>query len=146
MRVHLNSNSKQLIEKGPTIDVVLGIDGKNIPGLPDDMRQRSLSALIDTGATGNSIDGRLADSLKLPVVGTASVSGVTGKNEHVVYLARLYVPSLAHPIYDLFTGAALSEGGQPHEVLLGRTFLANFSMLYVGQTGEVVLDDRVLKP
>ena len=135
-----------MIEEGPTIDVVLGIDGRNIPGLPDDMRQKSLSALIDTGATGNSIDAQLADSLNLPVVGTVSVSGITGKHEHIVYLARLYVPSLAYPIYDRFTAAALSEGGQPHEVLLGRTFLANFSMVYVGQTGEVVLDDMTLKP
>ena len=135
-----------MIDEGPTIDVVLGIDGRNIPGFPDDMRQMPLSALIDTGATGNSIDAQLAESLRLPVVGTVLVSGVTGRHEHIVYLARLYVPSLAHPIYDRFTAAALSEGDQPQKVLLGRTFLANFSMVYVGRTGEVVLDDRILTP
>ena len=144
MGVRLNSSPSQLIEEGPTIDVVLGIDGRNIPGLPDGMSQIPLSALIDTGATGNSIDGRLAKSLRLPAVGTTFVSGVTGRNRHIVYLARLYVPSLAHPIYDRFTVAALSEGDQPQKVLLGRTFLANFSMLYIGQTGELVLDDKIL--
>ena len=144
MRVRLNSNPNQLIADGPTINVVLGIDGKNIPELPDDMEQITLPALIDTGATGNSIDEQMAESLRLPLVDTALVAGIRGRHEHGVYVARVYVPSLAHPIYDNFTAVDLVKGGQPHAILLGRTFLANFSMVCVGQTGEVVLDDGIL--
>lgn len=145
MRVHLNSDRKQLIEKGPTIDVLLGIDGKNIPGFPDDIERVQLPALIDTGATGNAIDGMLAQSLRLPIVGTAAVSGVKGKHSHIVHLAQIYVPSLGHTIYGRFTAVDLLQGGQPHAVLLGRTFLENFSMVYIGQTGDVILDERIIE-
>lgn len=144
MRVHLSADPKELAQRGPTIDVWLGIDGKNIPGLSDDMERVQLPALIDTGATGNAIDGLLAASLKLPIVGTSSVSGVRGEHSHVVHLAQVYVPSLDATIYGRFVAVELLNGRQPHAVLLGRTFLENYSMIYVGQTGEVILDDSIV--
>lgn len=140
MRVRLNSDPKELAQRGPTIDVWLGIDGKNIPGLSDDMERVQLPALIDTGSTGNAIDGLLAASLKLPIVGTSSVSGVRGEHPHVVHLAQIYIPSLDTAIY----AVELLDGRQPHAVLLGRSFLENYSMIYVGQTGEVILDDSIV--
>lgn len=144
MRVRLNSDPKELAQRSPTIDVWLGIDGKNIPGLSDDMERVQLPALIDTGSTGNAIDGLLAASLKLPIVGTSSVSGVRGEHPHVVHLAQIYIPSLDTAIYGRFIAVKLLDGRQPHAVLLGRSFLENYSMIYVGQTGEVILDDRIV--
>ena len=144
MRVRLKSDPKELAQRGPTIDVWLGIDGKNIPGLSDDMERVQLPALIDTGSTGNAIDGLLAATLKLPIVGTSSVSGVRGEHSHVVHLAQIYIPSLDTTIYGRFIAVELLDGRQPHAVLLGRTFLEDYSMIYIGQTGEVILDDSIV--
>ena len=92
MKVHLNYDPRELIVRGPTIDVLLTIDGKDIPGFPDDIQNARMPALIDTGATANSIDGSLATALNLPVVGSAHVSGIDGKSERPVHLAQIYVP------------------------------------------------------
>jgi predicted aspartyl protease len=144
MRFQLNTDPKKLIEHGPTIGVLLSFDGTNIPGLPDNLQSARMTALIDTGATGNSIDGALAKALGLPVAGRTLVSSAKGKHWHLQHLAQIYVPDLRHTIYGLFTAVDLIEADQPFQAILGRTFLERFSMVYVGRTGKVVLDDRTI--
>ena len=72
------------------------------------------------------------------------MSGVRGEHSHVVHLAQIYIPSLDTAIYGRFIAVELLDGRQPHAVLLGRTFLENYLMIYVGQTGEVILDDSIV--
>ena len=145
MRVHLDYNRQELIERGPTIDVLLSIDGSTLPGFPDYQRNANMPALIDTGATGNAIDGALANALRLPIIDLTDVSGIEGTDRRPVHLARIYVPSLDHTIFGRFTSVNLGGGDQPYLVILGRTFLANFSMAYIGQTGDLILDEEILR-
>jgi hypothetical protein len=46
---------------------------------------------------------------------------------------------LRFTMYGLFAGVHLTAGGQPHSVLMGRTFLRSFVMAYEGNTGTVTL-------
>jgi hypothetical protein len=42
-------------------------------------------------------------------------------------------------VYGLFAGVNLAAGGQPHQALIGRTFLRHFTMIYEGRTGTVTI-------
>ena len=134
-----NVSGKHLLERyGPTSYVHIGFDSKFQPGqshpnLPDVPHP----ALIDTGATESCIDSALAVELKLPVVDRQTVSGVHGANEVNFHLAQIYIPQIPITIYGIFAGVHLTAGGQPHKALLGRTFLRNVTMSYVGTTGTV---------
>ena len=65
-----------------------------------------------------------------------------------LFLANVYVPRLDHAIFGLFTGVSLIDEREPekspYQALLGREFLRNFSMVYSGQTGEVVITPDVI--
>lgn len=45
-------------------------------------------------------------------------------------------------LYGRFLGVHLLAGRQPHQALLGRTFLQEFTMTYEGRTGVVTLSDE----
>ena len=131
-----------LVAIGPTLLVNVGFDPSfdaadllraPVPGL------EGVQALVDTGAGECCIDSALAASLHLPIVDRRKVSGVTGAMEVNMHLAQVYVPSLHHTIYGLFSGVHLTAGGQQHVVLIGRTFLRSFVMTYEGNTGTVTL-------
>jgi hypothetical protein len=49
------------------------------------------------------------------------------------------IPSLELIQYDKLTGAYLHSEGLQFEVLMGRTFLAKFVLLYDGRSGRVTL-------
>lgn len=126
---------------GPTLMVTVGFDGgfdpsrHTSPSLP----ATKWHALVDTGATMSCIDSGLAMQLNLPVVDRATIGGVSGSREVNMHMAQIHVPSLAFTIYGQFAGVDLIAGGQPHHVLIGRTFLQNFVMEYNGTTGTVTL-------
>ena len=60
-----------------------------------------------------------------------------GRHAAAVYMARVYVPSLDRLPFQPFAGARLSDGDQPHRMILGRTFLRRYRMSYDGGTGAV---------
>ena len=62
-----------------------------------------------------------------------------GLYETEMYAAHVYIPDLDHLVVGNFMGARLLAGGLPHAILLGRTFLRNFSMTYDGPSGSVIL-------
>lgn len=131
-----------LIEIGPTIRVDLGIRSRSEPTAKPDLPEKGVLALIDTGATGDCIDNELAERLRLPVVDEGVIiNGVGGSHEAKVYMARLYIPELDARLFQPFTGVKLTEGAQMHRVLLGRSFLKNYKLIYDGATGEVELVD-----
>ena len=56
-----------------------------------------------------------------------------------MYAAQIYIPALSFTLYGSFAGVDLIGGGQQHLVLIGRTFLRRFQMMYNGVTGEVTI-------
>jgi len=128
-----------LAKLGPTVLVDIGLKSAAPAGAPPDLARKGIRALIDTGAGGDCIDDQFARELGLPVTDQGEISGVGGRHDAVVYLARLFVPSMNRLLFQPFTGVRLTEGGQWHRVLLGRSFLRQNRMLYNGATGQVFI-------
>jgi hypothetical protein len=126
-----------LAELGPTLKVDIGlrrsVSSNGKPNLPT----KGIRALIDTGAGGDCIDDDLAKELGLIVHEEGFISGVGGRHWTATYMARIYVPSLDRLLFQSFTGVKLREGGQWHQVILGRTFLRPYRMIYDGANGQV---------
>jgi predicted aspartyl protease len=129
-----------LVVYGPTLVVDLGFDPAPADGLEPDLAAKGVEALVDTGASDNFIDDDLAGTLRLPVVDRLSVSGSAGRHEINMYLAQVHVPALGITISGRFGGVHLAAGGQRHQVLVGRSFLADFKMTYDGISGAVALE------
>jgi predicted aspartyl protease len=133
------SDANRLTGDGPGILVDIGFDpawrSGNIP-VPKD---RDIVALIDTGAQECFIDCDLASHLHLPMVDRREIAGSIGKHEVDVYLAQIHIPSLNFIQYGQFAGAYLNRGGLQCGVLMGRTFLENFILMYNGKSGRVTL-------
>ena len=135
--------SDALVRFGPTIDVNIGFDAAHQPGVAGrpDLPERRLLAVVDTGAMTSCIDSALAIELRLPVMDREDISGVHGVLAANVHLAQVYLPGLNWTVYGRFHGVHLSEGGQPHSALIGRTFLQDFTMVYEGRTGSVTISN-----
>ncbi len=131
-------NSDALRAVGPTIEVVIGFPGDS------DSSDRSIrcTALIDTGAEDSCIDSALAARLGLPVVETTTGSGIQGASPFNMHLAQVDIPSVQRIRYDRFMAVHLAQGGQQYCALLGREFLALFTMTYEGRTGTVIISDE----
>jgi len=137
------SGSQFLVSLGQTLLVDVGFDPNHDPvasphGVPVS-GIKGVHALVDTGATECCIDSLLAAQLNLPLVDRRQISGVHGSHMANVYLAQVYVPSLRMTMNGAFSGVDLKAGGQVHSVLIGRTFLRHFKMIYEGKTGTVTL-------
>lgn len=129
----------RLTGDGPTILVDIGFDPTWRRGTIPIPKDRDIAALIDTGAQECFIDVDLATHLGLPVVDRREVAGSHGKHEVDVYLAQIHIPALVFTQYGKFAGAYLHSGGLQYEVLMGRTFLENFTLMYDGRSGRVSL-------
>jgi hypothetical protein len=81
----------------------------------------------------------LANHLHLPIVDRCEVAGSHGKHEVDVYLAELHIRSFSFTQYGKFADAYLNRGGLQYQVLMGRTFLENFILMYNGKSGRVTL-------
>lgn len=132
-----------LVQFGPTIQVQLGFDPAFTPARPTrpNLPQATWPALVDTGATESCIDSVLATELALPVVDRATIAGVQGTSDVVVYLAQIYVPGLDFTVSGTFPAVQISQAGLPHYALIGRTFLRHFAMVYYGRSGKVMISN-----
>jgi predicted aspartyl protease len=131
--------ANKLTGDGPSILVDIGFDPTWRAGKIPVPKDRDLVALVDTGAQECFIDCDLANHLQLPLVDRREVAGTLGKHEVDVYLAQIHIPSLDFTQYGKFAGAYLNRGGLQYEVLMGRTFLENFTLMYDGRSGRVTL-------
>lgn len=134
--------SDALVRLGPTIWVEVDFHGPTAPEFqknPNAPEPTTHPALVDSGATESCIDVKLARDIGLPEVDRRMISGVGGEHEVPFYLARVMVPNLQFYQHGLFAGVSLADGGQPHTVLIGRTFLKHFIMIYDGVRGQVTL-------
>ncbi len=144
------TGSDNLMMKGPTTSVAIGFD----PNLfhPDPATVQAaiaavhavqvpqlVDALIDSGARESCIDEALAGQLGLPVVDQIAAAGVGGQHQFNVYLAYIRVVALGFVQYGRFMGVRLAAGGQPHQVLLGRTLLQTMIFVYDGRDGTARL-------
>jgi hypothetical protein len=126
-----------LVRLGPTLLVDIGLRSRSAAGQRPDLPEKGVRALIDTGAGGDCIDDALAKKLGLPISDEGEISGVGGRHHAFVYTARLFIPSLDRLVFQPFTGVKLAEGGQWHQVILGRSFLRAYRLSYDGGTGLV---------
>lgn len=137
---HRGTGADLLVQLGPTLLVDIGFDPNFSPGggKPDTQLQGS-HALVDTGATESCIDSAIAATLNLPIVDRRAIAGVGGIHEVNLHIAQIFIPELHFTIYGRFAGVNLQAGGQPHVVLIGRTFLKQVTLHYDGTTGRVVI-------
>jgi len=126
---------------GPTIEVQVGFDAASPDAGRSNPGAETSQALVDTGAQFSHIDVSLASRLALPVIDKCLVSGSGGAHEVDVYLAQIYVPAFKFTQRGRFAGADLASGFDGHTVLLGRTFLTRFRMIYDGFSGRVTLEN-----
>lgn len=131
-----------LVRIGPTIMVDIGLKSRASAGSRPDLPEKKVKALIDTGAGGDCIDDELAKRLNLPIHDEGEISGVGGRHRAFIYTARIYIPALDRLLFQPFTGVRLQEGEQWHRVILGRSFLRGYRMIYEGVTGRVELLDE----
>lgn len=134
-----------LADLGPTVAVQIGHD----PGFEDFTNDKPIippdlyPALVDTGASGNSVDIELAAQLRLPVYEyDVPISGSVGEHTSNIYLAQIYIPGLDRTISGQFTGVNLAGGGQFQRAIIGRSFLQHFVLHYDGRTGDVTISDE----
>ena len=140
-----SDGSQALQHVGPTTVAHVFLDTNYVPGeseSPDMSGGKRVEALIDTGAALSCIDERLANSLNLPKMGPANVAGVGGSQELELRLVQIYLPEFERLKYASLVAVKLAEGGQRHEVLLGREFLMDYRMLYDGRSGVVVFENQ----
>jgi hypothetical protein len=123
---------------GPTLYVNIGFDKSWSAGKIPIAGKHNVPALIDTGAIECFIDSSLASELELPISDRRELYGGLGKNQVYVYLAQVFVPTLGFTQHGQFAGVHLA-GGFHARVLMGRTFLEKFKMLYDGPSGRVTL-------
>src|SRR5262249_45843905 len=98
----------------PLFGSILGLDPSwrlGPPARKPNAAALRVRALIDTGAEQSFIDCDLAARLKLPIFDWAVQ----------------------------FAGVHLQRGGMPYQVLIGRTFLEQFTLHYNGRSGQVTL-------
>jgi len=95
--------------------------------------------MIDTGAEESCIDSALASQLRLPIVDQQTVGGVSGSSRVNFHLAQVHVPTLKFTSRGSFAGLPLAASGIRCRVLLGRTFLSHFRMVYDGRSGVVTV-------
>lgn len=128
-----------LARLGPTLLVDVGYRSRAAPDHKPNLPAKRIRALLDTGAGADGIDEGLARELGLPVTDEMEISGIGGRRRTLVYLARLYIPTLDRLAFQPFAGVKLEEGEQWHRVILGRTFLRPYRLAYDGGTGAVEL-------
>jgi hypothetical protein len=136
------SGAAMLCAYGPTIFVNIGFDSGykgDKPSPPPVAGINGIRALVDSGAMESCIDSVLAAQLNLPIIDKRTVAGISGAQQVNVHLAQVHIPSLHFTIYGSFAGVHLAAGGQPHQALLGRTFLQSHTMVYEGETGTVTI-------
>ena len=116
---------------GPHIQVLVGSPNAAPVGINTDFIQ--LDALIDTGADDVCIDIRTAERLNLSPVDKATIGGVGGDHEAIIFAGLLEVPNLRfRRIIRMFApiGVTLSS-----KVLLGRSFLESYIVTFDGPNG-----------
>ena len=126
------SRREQLKVEGPILDVIIHRE-PNAAGGGGGPALYESGGLIDTGASDVCIDYRLASELRLRQIDQQTVATPGGSLLAAVFLGVLEVPALQFkklmPLY------ALKVGRASYNVILGRSFLADFIVTFDGPNG-----------
>lgn len=159
--VTIMPGAQHLVHKGPTTLVEIGFDatmfqnqagsqlltpaqpsgsqGVSTPAVVTPPKLKIVEALIDTGASECCIDEALAKELGLPMIDQANGSGIGGTESFNVYLGHIRIVGLNAVQFGRFMGVKLTDGGQPHCALIGRSMMQNMILVYDGRNGAVSL-------
>jgi hypothetical protein len=142
-RIFLGASSPDdLMNNGALIKVKVGMpkdiadslakQGKPVPNPVEAL------AMIDTGASITALDAALAQQIGLTQTGLAPIAGVTGTQNQPVYAAKLMLdqPSVQLDPWTMI-GSPLQV--QHFQVLLGRDFLEQLTLVYDGSSGNFQL-------
>lgn len=134
---------KLLVVHGARIGVNIGLDPSWTPAerrRPPHPDTTGISALIDTGSIDCCIDSELAMRLGLPIHDKRIVHGATSSELVSVCLAQVHIPRLRYTIYGSFSMVPLRKHKHEQDVLIGRTLLRDFILVYDGSTANVTLE------
>ena len=120
----------ELVREGPSLDVIINNQSGTNPA------NRQLSALIDTGAEWNLIEGTLAAGvLHLRHIDDQWVQTANGPTLAPVYSAQLTIPNLTYSKAHRFIGVSIGVD----RIILGREGFQDFVLSYSGRSGKVTL-------
>lgn len=121
------STARLLAAAGPYLPVALGT-----PGGPAD---KSVAALIETGASVSAVDRALAGELGLRLIDRRPARGSAAALLDI-YLGRLVIPATGRDTLEAFVALELG----PHwPLVLGRDVLTGLVMTYDGVNGIVTV-------
>ncbi|MBC6497883.1 MAG: hypothetical protein GDA54_06165 [Alphaproteobacteria bacterium GM7ARS4] len=100
------------------------------------MSREPFYALMDTGATCSSIRIDVAQNLGLKVVDKQPLRGVTGVEQHPIYLGFIMIKNVpAMNVYGRLFGIH-ADNLAPHRVILGRDFMRGGLFIYDSFSGH----------
>lgn len=108
------------------------------PGQPPkpDASDKTVNALIDTGATDLCIDTQLAAQLGLKIIDRGPVGGIKGTTDHDMFLGKVIIETLGMGMDGKLIGIELDP---TTPIVIGRDFLQGVVMIYDGINGTVTL-------
>lgn len=119
---------------GPVINITILPDIYTIQDYSskgEQVPQKKVVALIDTGASCTCVNRPILDELKLQERDTNVVYTPSGKTEQALYDACILIPTSSNGMISLqILGANLH--GQPYDALLGRDILKKCTFIYNG--------------
>lgn len=134
--------SEALQAKGPLIEAFMS----NPTGVVGVKSSKRVLALVDTGATSNVIDERIAKALGLMQVDQRLVAHAMGEQLAPVFFGNLFIPKLEITITGRFIGGDSGGGSNGYDMLLGRSFLKRFILNYDGIKGHFTLISKEMLP
>ena len=151
----LPDNSRVSIAQGPH---ELKASGFNLPviitSVPLDKEVSQPKSILvmahfDTGASGTSIDEKIARELELFPIGTTLMQTAGGSRDAKSYIVDISFPNTGLRGYRLrandcnlpYNGIATNLSSENFGVLLGRDIMANWNIVWNGPTSTVLISD-----
>ena len=143
--VELTFTDEELRGNGPRITVEIGpsqaeYEVAQLQGLelPNPLR---VSALIDTGASITVINPKLAESRKLQMTGSVTLSAAGNRAKYPAYVASLSFPGTSLRSFELIQVVGCQLPQQPISCLIGRDILRRWRITYDGRNATVKISD-----
>lgn len=97
---------------------------------------RTISAMIDTGASISAIEDSVAKSIGLVKTGATYITGVGGASQRPIYSAQIFVSPPSGIRYDPIQIAGVTFGSPQFSMLIGRDILSDLALSYMGKQGK----------
>lgn len=145
INVALGAGANLLVQNGVLINVAIGVDNMTEQAIIAEGRQipplQTVSALLDTGASGLALDTSVVQSLNLVRRGSVVNDTAAGRRNANLFLVSLAFPGSSLKSYPLLRATEVDLGTQPFKCLIGRETMANWHVHYNGQSGFISIAD-----